>query len=237
VPHSTDTRKVLRDNYYSSAAAASELRRGGRGLQLVTLPAEAAREIASAAAAAGTTGRVQSPPASMFVAVACGLLLCGLLAYDVGGCLDSALRLACDVLGWKGSGGSVGASFLGSSLLQWFASSAETLPALHCTSDPLHENHAVTVLETQLNAAMLLLRPIFLGALLCHGIDAVIAFLLALIYRQAALTWAAQTAILGFASLQLLVRRTAGAKAAAWVPLFSVTLFISCAVLISTIVY
>ena len=198
-----DSRKVLRHNYYSSASAAREL-----GVRPVTLPVDAAREMLRAAVAAGYSGLVRPPPRRVWVAVLGGLFLTALLASDAVGVLSLTLQGTCSVL--TGSSDFADHSTLAGSYVHGF---------FGCGRD---------VIEAAATPAGRLLMGIFIAACACHLLQGVLAAVLAFRYRQAALLWGVQCALLGFPSTELLVARCLGRRAAVLTPFLCVGLFLAC---------
>jgi len=201
-----DSRKVLRHNYYSSAAAAEEL-----GYAPLTRPAAGIAEVIAFQRAAGASGRIRSPPLAVWVAVVLGLGHTAALAYDWGGLLGAALQAGCAALLSSSGAQSSGA---GSALL---AAGQGLHPALDCSPGA---RGGLTALVAYL------LKAVFWGAMLCHGLQGLWAFRYARSHRQAAMAWALQTAVCGFGSSQLLVA-SCGHSARA-VPALCISLFLAC---------
>ena len=99
------------------------------------------------------------------------------------------------------------------------AAACEHLPAAAAACGPVPHTAAVAI-------AARVLTAILRGALLCHALQGVVAFALALARGKAALAWGLQSAVLGFPSTSLLVS-ACGLDARA-VPAACVSCFVAC---------
>jgi nucleoside-diphosphate-sugar epimerase len=201
-----DSRKVLRHNYYSCAAAAEEL-----GYAPLTRPAAGIAEVIAFQRAAGASGGIRSPPLAVWVAVVLGLGLTAALAYNWGGLLGAALQAGC-------------AALLGSNGAQSSGTGLTLLPAGRALHPDLDCSPGARGGLTTLVAY--LVKAVFWGAMLCHGLQGLWAFRYARTHRQAAMAWALQTTVCGFGSSQLLVA-SCGHSARA-VPALCISLFVVC---------
>lgn len=190
-----DSRKVLRHNYYENASAARELGIAGP----VTRPSEAAREMLAAAAAAGYSGVVPSPPLGVWLAILGGLAITAMQAWDTGGLLTFMFGMWCSAA----SAALPDASFV-THALGCGAASARSSPAGR------------------------LIWDVYFGAFVCHALQGAIAAVLALRYGRSVLRWGVQCLLLGMPSSTPLVSSCLGSAAGAVTPVLCFSLFIGC---------
>ena len=190
-----DSRKVLRHNYYESSSAARELGIAGP----VTRPSEAAREMLAAAAAAGYSGVVPSPPLGVWLAILGGLAITAMQAWDTGGLLTFMLGMGCSAVGAALPDASFLAHALGCG-----AAAARASPAGR------------------------LIWDVYFGAFVCHALQGAIAAVLALRYGRSVLRWGVHCLLLGMPSSTTLVSSCLGSAAGAVTPALCFSLFIGC---------
>lgn len=198
-----DVRKVVKHNYYRSDAAVTDL-----GYTPQRTVASGIKEMVAYYKAAGWDGRVRSPGLVPWLLAPPGVALTGLLAYDVAGMFHACF-----------------------SAVQPFVNVAHVSAVAHACKLVYSWIAGTTVAElrstTDEDAVRGAVAAIFWGATLCHVLQGMWGFRLAMVKRLNAAGYGIQGFFLGFASTRLLVQH-AGLPNAHLVPPICISLFVAC---------